>query len=253
MKSLFSLEGRIALITGASRGIGEAVAVTLAHYGAECILVSRKAPGLEMVVERIKADGNKAVAMACNIGRLAQIEELVQKIKEKYGRLDILINNAATNPYLGPMEGIDPAMWEKTVDVNLKGPFFLIQKSIDLLTASGRASIINVSSVTGIRPAPMQGVYSITKAAMISMTRGFAKELASKRIRVNAILPGLTQTKLSKALTENEPLLHELCKTIPLGRPAQPDEMVGAVLYLASDASAYTTGTTIVCDGGMLA
>ncbi len=253
MENLFSLEGRVALITGASRGIGEAVAVTLADAGAECILVSRKADSLARVADRIKSQGNKACIMTCNMGDLEAVETLARAIKDQYGALDILVNNAATNPYFGLMEGISPSLWDKTLDVNLKGPFFLIQKTLDLLAASGRGAIINVSSVNGVSPPVNQGVYSITKAGMISMTKGLAKELAPKRIRVNALLPGLTETKLSRALTEDARLLEEACQSIPLGRQAQPREMAGTVLYLASDASTYTTGATIACDGGLLA
>lgn len=253
MEPLFSLENKVALITGASRGIGQSIAEAFAEYGATCILVSRKIESLEAVAQKIQDNGGKARAVVCNLGDLSQVDDLCRIVKEKYGKLDILINNAATNPYFGTMDGIAPDQWEKTFDVNLKGPFFLIQKMVDLMAVSGRASVINVSSVNGLRPAPMQGVYSITKAAMLSMTQGFAKELGPRNIRVNALVPGLTETRFSQALTENKEMLDELCKTIPLGRQAQPSEMAGTALYLASDAAAYTTGTTIICDGGMLA
>ncbi len=253
MKNIFSLENRIAVITGASRGIGEAIAHTFAENGAHCILVSRKIDGLEGVVADIKEKGGSAEAMACNVGDMDQIDTLVGNIKEKFGKLDVIVNNAATNPYFGNMDGIDVPRWDKTFDVNLKGPFFLIQRSIDLLAASGKASVINVSSINGKRPAPMQGVYSITKAALISMSKGLAKELGYKNIRVNALLPGLTKTKFSAALMESEEILNEVYKSIPLGRHAVPDEMAGAALYLASDASSFTTGTCLTCDGGVLA
>ncbi len=253
LESMFSLKGRTALITGASRGIGKAIAVMLAQHGAFCILVSRKIQDLQAVVDRITVTGGRAKPAACNMGDMAQISDLVRKINSEHDGLDILVNNAATNPYFGPMGGISPAQWDKTIDVNLKGPFFLIQKTIPLLKASGRASVINVSSVNGLRPSPMQGAYSMTKSALISMTQGFAKELASGNIRVNALLPGLTETKFSKALTEDEHLLKQVCSTIPLKRQGQPVEMAGAALYLASDASSYTTGSCIVCDGGLLA
>ena len=229
------------------------MAFILADAGAKCILVSRKTEGLERVTDRIISQGNRACVMACNMGDLEAVADLAGKIADKYGALDILVNNAATNPYFGPMAGISPAQWDKTLDVNLKGPFFLIQKILDLLAASGRGSVINVSSVNGIRPPVNQGVYSITKAGLIAMTKGMAKELGPRQIRVNALLPGLTETQFSQALTQDKRLLEEACQAIPLGRQAQPREMAGAVLYLASDASAYTTGTTIVCDGGLLA
>ncbi len=253
MSDMFSLEGRVALITGASRGIGKAIAKVFARKGAHCILASRKIEDLENVVERIKNEGGKARAAACNVGNMDHIESLAAMIKTQYGKLDILVNNAATNPYFGNMDGIDVPRWDKTFDVNLKGPFFLIQKTLDLLAESKKASVINVSSISGMRPGPFQGVYSITKAAMISMTLGFAKELGGMNIRVNAILPGMTETRFSAALMENEALLKEAHKMIPLGRHAVPDEMAGAALYLASDASSYTTGTCLTCDGGYLA
>lgn len=253
MENMFSLQGRIAVITGASRGIGEAIAHTFAQNGAHCVLVSRKIEGLESVVADIRKAGGNADAIACNVGNIEQIDSLVSQIKEKFGKLDIIVNNAATNPYFGNMEGIDEARWDKTFAVNLKGPFFLIQRSIDLLIASGKASVINVSSINGKRPAPMQGVYSITKASLISMTKGLAKELGSKNIRVNALLPGLTKTKFSEALMENDTIANAVYKNIPLGRHAVPEEMSGAALYLASDASSFTTGTCLTCDGGYLA
>lgn len=249
----FSLKERIAVITGASRGIGKAIAKSFAENGAHTILVSRDIKSLEHVVDQIMEKGGSAEAIACNMGDIEQIESLVSKIREKFGKLDILVNNAATNPYFGDMDGIDESRWDKTFSVNLKGPFFLIQKSIELLAESGMGSIINVSSINGKRPAKFQGVYSITKAALISMTKGFAKELGPKNIRVNALLPGLTKTKFSSALMENEQLIKSVYKTIPLGRHALPDEMAGAALYLASQASSFTTGTCLVCDGGLLA
>jgi len=253
MKDLFSLEGRVALITGASRGIGEAIAMAFAQKGAHCILASRKLEDLESVVEGIKKNGGSAQAVACNMGDMDQIDSLSAIIKKEHGKLDILVNNAATNPYFGNMDGIDQPRWDKTFDVNLKGPFFLIQKTIALLAESRKGSIINVSSISGKRPQPFQGVYSITKAAMISMTQGFAKELGSRNIRVNALLPGMTETRFSAALMENKEMLKEVYKMIPLGRHAVPDEMAGAALFLASDASSYTTGTCLTCDGGGLA
>jgi len=252
-KVSFALDNKIALVTGASRGIGEAIAVTLADYGAQCILVSRKADALKGVADRIATRGGKADVMACHVGDLKQIEALFNQVKEKYGRLDILINNAATNPYFGEMLGADEGVWNKTFDVNLKGPFFLIQKAAGLMTESGGGSIVNVSSINGVKPAPFQGVYSITKAGLISMTQAFAKELAPKNIRVNALLPGLVDTHFSKAIMEND-MVHDIAvKMIPMGRHAEPMEIAGAVLYLVSDSAPFTTGASLVVDGGALA
>jgi NAD(P)-dependent dehydrogenase (short-subunit alcohol dehydrogenase family) len=248
----FSLKGRIALITGASRGIGEAIAQTLAANGAQCILVSRKLEGLQAVAEKIRQDGGKADPIACHMGDLGQIEKLFAEINEKYGKLDILVNNAATNPFFGEMVQVTEAAWDKTLDVNLKGPFFMIQHATALMEKSGRGAIVNVASVNGISPAPYQGVYSVTKAALISMTKAYAAELAGKNIRVNALLPGLTETKFAGALFDNKEIYDFALQRIPMGRHAVPEEMAGAVLYLVSDASSYTTGSMITCDGGGL-
>jgi NAD(P)-dependent dehydrogenase (short-subunit alcohol dehydrogenase family) len=258
----FELTDKVALITGASRGIGEAIALNMAAHGARCILASRKIEGLEAVKAKIeaandtvaggRAAGGKAEAVVCHMGDLSQIEALCGHVAETYGRLDILINNAAVNPYLGPMTGASPGVFDKTVDVNLKGPFFLIQKAVPLMEGDG-GSIVNVASVGGISPGMFQGIYSITKAGVIAMTKAYAKELASKNIRVNALLPGLTETRFSSALIQNMDIYEYAMQRIPMKRHAQPEEMAGAVLYLVSEAASFTTGTTIVCDGGMLA
>ena len=248
----FNLDGKIALITGASRGIGESIALTLAEYGATCMLVSRKIEGLQAVQEKIKAKGGVAEVMACNMGELDQIQALFARTKDRFGRLDILVNNAATNPYFGPMLGAPESAWDKTLAVNLKGPFFMIQQAAELMAENGGA-IVNVASINAVSPAPMQGIYSITKAGVVAMTKAYAKELAPKNIRVNALLPGLTQTKFTTALIDNQEIYEHIVQRIPMQRHAQPEEMAGAVLYLVSDAASFTTGTTIVCDGGVLA
>lgn len=249
----FRLDGKIAIITGASRGIGAAIAETLAAYGAHCILVSRKIDALREVEAGITQKGGKAESIACHMGQLDKISALFDEVKQRHGKLHILVNNAATNPHFGEMTTIDESAYDKTFEVNMKGPFFMIQKAAPLMMASGGGAIVNVASVNGVRPAPMQGVYSITKAAMISMTKAFAKELATKGIRVNALLPGLTETKFAGALFTNEAIYKYALQSIPMARHAQPSEMAGAVLYLVSDASSYTTGTHIICDGGGLA
>ena len=248
----FSLKGKVALITGASRGIGEALAQALAQSGAHCILVSRKQEALEAVADKIKEDGGQADAIACNMGYIEQIDNLFKEVEARFGKLDILINNAATNPYFGDMINIDEGAWNKTFEVNLKGPFFMIQFAARLMEKSGGGAIVNVSSINGIRPAPMQGVYSITKAGLINMTKGYASELAGKNIRVNALLPGLTKTKFAGALFEHKDIYDLFMDRIPMKRHAEPDEMAGAVLYLVSDAATYTTGICISCDGGAL-
>ena len=249
----FSLNNKIALITGASRGIGEAIALTLAEYGARCILVSRKLDGLQAVKNNIEQKGGQADAMACHTGHLNQITDLFENVKSTYGRLDILVNNAATNPHFGNMLDADEGVWDKTNEVNLKGPFFITQHAVRLMDVAQGGAIVNVASINGVQPVSMQGIYSITKAALITMTKAFAKELAVKNIRVNALIPGLTETRFSEVLIKTESIYKTAIEQIPLGRHAQPSEMVGAVLYLVSDAASYTTGTCIVCDGGLLA
>lgn len=249
----FDLSGKTALITGASRGIGEAIAVTLADYGARCLLVSRKEDSLNAVQKNIISRGGKAEVIACNVGDIEKIPELFAKIKETHGRLDILVNNAATNPYFGEMTGADEGIWDKTFNVNLKGPFFLIKEAAALMAASGGGSIVNVSSINGVRPAPFQGIYSITKAALISMTQAYAKELASKKIRVNAVLPGLVDTKFAQAIIQNKAIYDYAVNMIPMGRAGQPSELAGIVLYLVSEAASFTTGASFAVDGGTLA
>lgn len=250
----FSLHNRIALITGASRGIGEAIALKLAEHGAHCILVSRKQETLETVAGKIRQNNGKADAIACHVGEQDQIAKLMETVKATYGKLDILVNNAATNPYFGEMIDAGVQVWDKTLDVNLKGPFLMTQAAARLMKENNTGgSIINISSVNGIRPAFYQGIYSVTKAGLISMTQAYAKELIKFKIRVNAVLPGFTDTKFSSALTSDKKILNYVISQIPMGRIAQPEEMAGAVLYLASDASSYTTGACIVCDGGLLA
>ncbi len=249
----FSLEGKIALITGASRGIGESVAETLSANGAHCILASRNSETLQVVVDKIREQGGSAEAVACNMGYLEQITELMETVKEKHGKLDILVNNAAANPYFGEMINAEEWAWDKINDVNLKAPFFLTQAAAKMMKEHGGGAIVNVASINGVRPAPLQGIYSVTKAALISMTQGFSKELAAFNIRVNALLPGLTDTKFSSAITANDDIKNMVVSQIPLQRMAQPEEMSGAVLYLVSDASSFTTGSCITCDGGMLA
>lgn len=253
MKDLFDLSGKIALVTGASRGIGESIARLLASRGAHVIVSSRKIDACQAVADSIVADGGKASAFACHVGEMAQIDAIFAHIKTTFGRIDILVNNAAANPYFGHILDTDEAAYAKTVDVNIRGYFFMSIAAGKMMREQGAGVILNTASVNGIIPGDMQGIYSITKAAVISMTKSFAKECGSLNIRVNALLPGLTDTKFASALTTNDKILKTALKVIPLGRVADPDEMAGTVLYLVSDASSYTTGASVIVDGGMLA
>lgn len=248
----FDLDGKIALVTGASRGIGAAAAGILAAHGAHVILSSRKEGACEEVAEAIRAKGGKASALACHIGEMDDITAAFEAIEKAHGRLDILVNNAATNPYFGPIVETDLGAFQKTVDVNIRGYFFMCALGAKLMAKNGGGSIINVASVNGAIPAAMQGIYSITKAAVLSMTRAFAKECAPQGVRVNAILPGATDTKFAAALVQNPAILKMALQHIPMNRVAQPEEIVGAILYLASPAASYTTGAEINVDGGYL-
>ncbi|WP_137227165.1 MULTISPECIES: SDR family oxidoreductase [Shewanella] len=250
--NLFDLTGKVALVTGASRGIGKSVAKVLAQYGAHVIVSSRKIEACQTVVDEIINAGGSAQAIACHIGELDQIDAIFAAITEQHGKLDILVNNAAANPYFGHIIDTDLTAFQKTVDVNIRGYFFMSTKGAQLMKDSGGGSIVNVASVNGVIPGDFQGIYSITKAAVISMTKAFAKECAQFNIRVNALLPGGTDTKFASALVDNPAILKQMMYHVPMKRVAQPDEMAGTVLYLASNASSYTTGTAINVDGGYL-
>ena len=251
-KDLFNLDGKVALVTGASRGIGEGIAKLLAQHGAHVIVSSRKLDGCQKVVDEIKSAGYSAEAMACHIGDMEQIGALFEQIKSEHGKLDILINNAAANPFFGHILDTDLSAFKKTVDVNIQGYFFMCVEGGKMMKANGGGSIVNVASVNGVIPGSMQGIYSITKASVISMTKAFAKECAQMGIRVNALLPGATDTKFASALVKNPAILKKALEHIPMNRVAEPDEMAGTVLYLASNASSYTTGACINVDGGYL-
>ena len=251
--TLFDLDGKIAFVSGASRGIGEAIAKLLAQQGAHVIVSSRKIEGCQAVADAITAAGGKATAVACHIGELEQIQDVFAQILDQLGRLDILVNNAATNPQFCHILDTDVSAFQKTVDVNIRGYFFMSVEAGKLMREHGGGSIINVASINGVTPGNFQGIYSVTKAAVINMTKAFAKECAPQGIRCNALLPGLTDTKFASALVKNDSIREEALRHIPLKRVAVPSEMAGAVLYLASDASSYTTGLSVNVDGGYLA
>lgn len=250
---LFDLDGKIAFVSGASRGIGEAIAHLLAQQGAHVIVSSRKLDGCQQVADAIIAAGGKATAVACHIGELEQIQQVFASIREQFGRLDILVNNAATNPQFCNVLDTDPGAFQKTVDVNIRGYFFMSALGAKLMAKGGGGSIVNVASINGVVPGHQNGIYSITKAAVISMTKAFAKECGPMGVRVNALLPGLTDTRFASALIHSaDPAVKERISRIPLGRYAQPDEMSGAILYFASPASGFATGGCLTVDGGFL-
>ncbi len=246
----FNLTDRVAIVAGASRGIGEAIAKTFAEYGAKVVLASRKQEGLDAVAKSINETGGEALPIACHTGKMEMIDALYDKVMGTYGRVDILVNNAATNPFFGSMLEISERVYDKTFEVNTKGYFFMAQKAGNIMVKQGKGSIINVASIAGIVGPPMQAVYGMTKAAVILMTKVQAKELGPAGVRANAICPGLVETHFSKVLIETEAIYNIALQSLPLNRHAQPSEMAGLALYLASDASSFTTGGVFVCDGG---
>ena len=250
---MYDFNHKVVVITGASRGIGEAAAHQFSQAGATVVVSSRKQDSIDKVAETIIEKGGKAHAIVCHNGDKDSRQQLIDNVIEQCGRLDVLINNAAANPYFGPILDTGFEAMKKTIEVNIEGYFHLSQLAGREMKKQGGGVIINTASVNGADPAAMQGIYSVTKTAIMSMTRSFAKECASHGIRVNAILPGLTDTKFASALTQNEAMLKMILPQIPMGRMAQPDEIAPAYLFLASDQAAYITGVNLPVDGGFLA
>jgi NAD(P)-dependent dehydrogenase (short-subunit alcohol dehydrogenase family) len=246
----FSLKGKVALVTGGSRGIGKEIAIGVAKAGADVALASRKLPDLEEVAKEIKATGRKSIAVAAHIGRMEEVTNLVAKVKDTFGKIDILINNAATNPTVDQAMDVEERAWDSIMNLNLKGLFFLSQAVARVMREQGGGKIVNVASTDGITPDVLP-VYSISKAGVIMATKVMAQQWAQFNIRVNAIAPGLTRTKFSEFLWNNKDILPVAMQGTPLRRVAEPQEMVGAVIFLASDASSYVTGQVLAVDGGL--
>ncbi len=252
MKAPIHLEGKVVLVTGGSRGIGEAIARACGAAGARVAIASRKLEGVNAAAERLRADGIDVAGFACHTGKLDDVKRLVEGTVAKLGKIDVLVNNAATNPFFGPMMVVDDAAFDKTFEVNVKGYFYVAREvARHLIDRGAPGAIINIASIQGLLGSPLQGVYGMTKAAVLSMTKTLAVELASSSIRVNAIAPGLVDTRFAAALTQNKDILERWNSRAPQGRYAQPEEIAGAAVFLASDAASYVTGETIVVDGGL--
>ena len=250
MTPSFSLQDRVAIVTGASRGIGEAIARAFVAQGARVVLAARKLDGLKAVAESL---GSAAHAFAAHTGKEPECIALVEEAIRVFGKADIVVNNAGTNPHFGPLLGTPGPAWDKTFEVNLKGYFWTSRELAKHLEKRGApGAIVNIASINGMRGAPLQGVYGMTKAAVIAMTKTLALELVPAGIRVNAIAPGLIDTRLSDALVRDDELAKDWLRRTPLKRVGTPDEVAGAAVYLASDASSYVTGEVLVVDGGVM-
>ncbi len=246
----FDLTGKVAIVTGASRGIGEAIALAYAAAGAAVVVTSRKLENIGPVAEKIREQGGQALALAAHAGRQADAAATAAQALEAFGRIDIVVNNAATNPHFGPLLAASENQWDKIFEVNVKGYFYLIQAVAPIMRKQGGGKIINVASIAGINPAPQMGVYSVSKAAVIMLTKALAAELGPANIQVNALVPGFIRTRFSAALWSSPQLSAMLERATPQRRIADPEELTGAALYLASNASNFTTGSVLVVDGG---
>jgi len=250
VKELFDLKGKVAIVTGSSKGIGKAIAEAIAEYGAHVVVSSRSQEAVDAVADEFKAKRLETIGIACHVGDEEQRKALIDKTVNHYGGVDILINNAATNPVYAPLEGVDDPVFDKIMDVNVKACFSFAKLCFPYMKEKKKGSIINIASVEGLKPNMGLGLYGVSKAALIMLTKSQASEWGKYGIRTNAICPGLIKTKFSQALWSNEQLMKQVEHHLPLRRAAEPIEMAGLAVYLASDASSYTTGAILNADGG---
>lgn len=250
IKEKFNLAGKVAVITGASKGIGEAIAFALAEAGAKVVVSSRKQEAVEEVAKGFRAKGFTALPVAAHAGSKEDLERLVEQTMNEFGRIDVLVNNAAANPVFGPVTKCSTEAFDKIMDVNVKGPFELGKLIHPIMAKNGGGTVINISSVGGLSPEPGLGVYSVSKSALIMLTKVMAEEWGKDSIRVNAICPGLIKTKFSQAIWDNEQHLAYMLGSVPLARIGTPEEVAALSLFLASDAGAYCTGGVYTVDGG---
>ena len=247
---MYSLTGKTAIVTGASKGIGKSIAEVLASYGANVIVSSRKQEAVDEVAAAIREQGYIAQGVACHMGDGDQIKNLVAKSVEHFGKVDIIVNNAAANPVFGGIEATDESAFDKIMDVNVKGPLQLCQACYPIMKENGGGSIINISSIEGITPGQGLGLYSVSKSALIQLSKVLAREWGQDNIRTNTICPGLVKTKFSEALTSNDKILKMVMMKQALPMVAEPEHIAGLALFLASESAAFCTGGTYTADGG---
>jgi NAD(P)-dependent dehydrogenase (short-subunit alcohol dehydrogenase family) len=249
---MFDITGKTAVITGSSRGIGKAIALRMAEAGAKVVVSSRKLDACETVVDEIVSSGGEALAATCNIAEKSQLQDLVDKAIEAYGRIDILVCNAAVNPYYGRNQDIPDEAFDRILDCNVRSNHWLCQMAIPAMAARGDGVVIIVSSIAGLRGSTGIGTYGISKAADMQLAKNLALEWGPSNVRVNCIAPGLVRTDFARALWENPKVHDRVCANTPLRRIGEPDDIAGTALFLASPAAGFLTGQTIVVDGGVL-
>jgi NAD(P)-dependent dehydrogenase (short-subunit alcohol dehydrogenase family) len=247
----FSLRDKVAVITGASRGIGRAIALRLSQAGAKVVVSSRKLENAKGTADEIEATGGEALPLQAHVGRTDEVAALIARTMEAYGRIDVVVNNAATNPHFGPLLSASEDQWDKILDTNAKGVFRVCKAVVPHMETQGGGKIINLASIAGLRPSPGMGVYSISKSAIIMLTQVLAMELGHANIQVNAIAPGVIRTRFSQMLWQTPQIAEPILNQVPLSRFGEPEDVAGLALYLASSASDYVTGSVFVVDGGM--
>lgn len=251
MQPSFSLQGKNAIVTGATRGIGLAIARGFLEAGATVTVCGRKQDTVGPAVGELSEHADKVQGVAAHVAKSDEIERLLEAAEAKFGPVNVLVNNAGTNPYAGPIVDSEDWAWEKTMDVNLKAPYMLSRNAAQRMMQAGSGSIINMASIAGLQALPMQGIYSVSKAGLIMLTRVLARECGTRGVRVNCICPGVIKTRLSEALWKDEERAKAYASMKALGRLGTPEEVVGAAIYFASDASSFTTGAILQVDGGL--
>ncbi len=252
MDDRFSMKGRNAIVTGSTRGIGLAIAQGFLEAGATVTLCGRKQEGVDDALTILSGHASEIIGVAAHVGKVDDIEMLIATAEERFGPVDTLVNNAGTNPYYGPIAESEDWAWDKTMDVNLRGPYLLSRRVAVKMMAGDGGSIVNISSVAGLEAGPGQGIYSVSKAGLIMLTKVMAREMGAAGVRVNCICPGVIRTQLSRALWEDEETAKVYLARKALGRVGEADELIGAAIYFASDASSFTTGAVLQVDGGMV-